>query len=86
MNTLPSLHKVRVAIINYGKIIPKKDLDKIFDKFYRGDAARSTSGGTGLGLAIAKNIFEMHNGIIQVRSDEYGTVFEVLFRLEGKKG
>lgn len=86
VNTLPSLHKVRVAIINYGKIIPKKDLDKIFDKFYRGDAARSTSGGTGLGLAIAKNIFEMHNGIIQVRSDEYGTVFEVLFRLDGKKG
>lgn len=86
VNALPSLHKVRVAIINYGKIIPKKDLDKIFDKFYRGDAARSTSGGTGLGLAIAKNIFEMHNGTIQVRSDEYGTVFEVLFQIDGKKG
>lgn len=75
----PGFQKARVAIINYGKIIPKKDLDKIFDKFYRGDSARSTSGGTGLGLAIAKNIFEMHNGSIQVRSNEHGTVFEVLF-------
>lgn len=81
VNSFPRLHKARVAITNYGKIIPKKDLDKIFDKFYRGDAARSTEGGTGLGLAIAKNIFEMHNGTVQVRSSEKGTVFEVLFQL-----
>lgn len=81
VNAFPQMKKARVAITNYGKIIPKRDLDKIFDKFYRGDAARSTEGGTGLGLAIAKNIFEMHNGSVKVRSSEKGTVFEVLFQL-----
>lgn len=81
VNSFPQMRKARVAITNYGKIIPKRDLDKIFDKFYRGDAARSTEGGTGLGLAIAKNIFEMHNGTVQVRSGERGTVFEVLLQL-----
>lgn len=75
----PETHRARVSIINYGRLIAPKDLDKIFDKFYRGDAARSSKeGGTGLGLAIAKNIFDMHNGMIRVRSDEGGTVFEVL--------
>lgn len=81
IHMLPELRRVRVAIINFGRIISQKDLDKIFDKFYRGDAARSTEGGTGLGLAIAKNIFEMHNGTIRARSDEQGTVFEVLFQI-----
>lgn len=81
VNAFPSLKKARVAITNYGEIISQKDLGKIFDKFYRGDTARSTEGGTGLGLAIAKNIFEMHNGTVCVRSNEHGTVFEVLFQL-----
>ncbi|MBO5238874.1 MAG: HAMP domain-containing histidine kinase [Lachnospiraceae bacterium] len=85
VNNFPDLGRIRVAITNYGRIIPKKDLDKIFDKFYRGDTSRSTGGGTGLGLAIAKNIFEMHNGTIQVRSDEQGTVFEVLFQVSERK-
>ncbi|MBP3505166.1 MAG: HAMP domain-containing histidine kinase [Lachnospiraceae bacterium] len=85
INNFPDLGRIRVAITNYGRIIPKKDLDKIFDKFYRGDTSRSTGGGTGLGLAIAKNIFEMHNGTIQVRSDEQGTVFEVLFQVSERK-
>lgn len=75
----PETHRVRVSIINYGRLIAPKDLEKIFDKFYRGDAARtSKEGGTGLGLAIARNIFDMHNGMIRVRSDEGGTIFEVL--------
>lgn len=81
VNAFPSLKKARVAITNYGEIISQKDLEKIFDKFYRGDTARSTEGGTGLGLAIAKNIFEMHNGTVCARSNEHGTVFEVLFQL-----
>lgn len=81
INQFPGSRQVRVAITNYGRIIPRKELDKVFDKFYRADTARSTEGGTGLGLAIAKNIFEMHNGTIQARSDERGTVFEVVFQL-----
>jgi signal transduction histidine kinase len=86
VGTLPNQNMARVAIINYGRIIPRKDIEHIFDKFYRGDYARSTVGGTGLGLAIAKKIFEMHGGTIDARSDEQGTVFEVILPLiEGKE-
>ena len=76
---------IRVAIINYGRIIPKKDLEHIFDKFYRGDSARRTSGGTGLGLAIAKNVVTLHEGTITAHSDDRGTVFEIRLPIvEGK--
>ena len=75
--------QVIIAIINYGEIIPKKDIEKIFEKFYRVDSSRNTElGGTGLGLAIAKNIIAMHNGTIQVKSSLEGTVFEVTLNLE----
>lgn len=67
-----------VAIVNYGKIIPAKDLDKIFDKFYRVENSRSLkTGGTGLGLAIAKNIVNLHEGAIWATSDESGTRFQI---------
>ncbi|MBQ8982467.1 MAG: HAMP domain-containing histidine kinase [Lachnospiraceae bacterium] len=75
----------RIAITNYGRIIPAKELQYIFDKFYRGDSARSTTGGTGLGLAIAKNIITMHDGEITAHSSERGTVFEVLLPLAKRK-
>jgi signal transduction histidine kinase len=68
----------KVSIINYGKIIPEKDLQYIFNRFYRVENSRSSeTGGTGLGLAIAKSIIEMHGGTINVRSDLEGTVFDV---------
>ena len=69
---------VKIAVINYGKVIPQDELPLIFDKFYRVDQARnSDTGGTGLGLAIAKNITELHHGVIEVTSDLGGTVFSV---------
>lgn len=75
--------KVIISITNYGEIIPKKDIDKIFEKFYRVDSSRNEErGGTGLGLAIAKNIISMHNGQISVRSTLEGTVFEVILNQE----
>lgn len=70
--------KAFVAVINYGRIIPPEDLDKIFDKFYRVEGSRSLkTGGTGLGLAIAKNIVNLHDGNIWATSDESGTRFQI---------
>lgn len=78
--------EVSIAITNFGRIIPKYDLDKIFDKFYRVEGSRSLdTGGTGLGLAIAKNIIQMHDGHIGAVSNEKGTVFEVILPLVGKE-
>ena len=67
--------KVSISVTNYGEIIPKKDLNLIFEKFFR--VRNEEQGGTGLGLAITKNIVAMHGGIIRVRSDLNGTVFEI---------
>lgn len=69
---------VILRITNFGEVIPEKDLENIFRRFYRVDAARTEAyGGAGLGLAIAKNIIELHSGTIGVKSDLDGTEFTV---------
>ncbi|MBO5227467.1 MAG: HAMP domain-containing histidine kinase [Lachnospiraceae bacterium] len=69
---------VVVSVVNYGYVIPKEDIGKLFNKFFRVEQSRSTNtGGTGLGLAIVKNIVDMHKGNIEVRSDLNGTEFIV---------
>lgn len=66
-----SKHQILFSIKNTGKGIAKKDLPKIFDRFYRPDPSRTQdSGGFGLGLPIAKTIIDRLGGIIYVTSVE----------------
>jgi len=64
---------------NTGKGIPKEEIDKVFDRLYRGERSRG-SPGSGLGLTIAKKIAELHGGRITIESSPDGTTVQMYIK------
>jgi len=80
--------EVILRVSDTGIGIPSRDLDRIFERFYRVDRARSReTGGTGLGLAIVKHVVENHGGEIGVESElGRGTTFRISFPAASRPG
>ena len=65
---------VDIIVSNSGPEIPAGDLDRVFERFYRVDKARSHPGGVGLGLAIVRHLTELHGGRAAVENRAEGGV------------
>jgi two-component system sensor histidine kinase SenX3 len=78
---------VEMSVADQGIGIPERDLERIFERFYRVDAARSrATGGTGLGLAIVKHVTAAHGGKVTVVSTEgAGSTFTLRLPLRSTK-
>ena len=75
-----------ISVRNNGKMIPKRSLDSLFDRFYRVEESRSQeTGGTGLGLAIAQSIIALHGGYIYAQSTPDWTSFIIHLPLKGNE-
>ncbi len=78
---------VQFSVTDHGCGIPEKYLDRIFERFYRVDKARSRSqGGTGLGLSIVKHVAVLHGGSVNVASREgEGSCFSIILPKEDSR-
>jgi signal transduction histidine kinase len=76
VSTTEEAGQIIVCVENKGARIDEEQLDKVWDRFYRGDMARQRSdGGTGLGLAISKNILELHDAEYGAANMKDGVAF-----------
>ncbi|WP_252224911.1 MULTISPECIES: HAMP domain-containing sensor histidine kinase [unclassified Clostridium] len=69
--------KVIVKFVNYGEEIKQKDIENMFNRFYRVEKSCNKKEGTGLGLAIVKTVIELHLGEINVASSKEETQFKI---------
>jgi two-component system phosphate regulon sensor histidine kinase PhoR len=78
-------HEAIVTVVDHGPGIPRAALPRVFERFYKGDRARTRRvGGTGLGLSIARHVVEAHGGRIWVDSEEgSGSTFGFAVPLAG---
>ena len=78
-------HEAQVAVIDEGIGIPARDLDRVFERFYRVDRSRRrVTGGTGLGLAIVRHVAQNHGGHVDVDSREgRGSTFTLTLPIVG---
>jgi signal transduction histidine kinase len=64
------------SVHSYGPVIPRADLDRIFNRYYRSSTQLNRAPGTGIGLSVAKRVAVLHGGYVWVTSDEVeGTTF-----------
>jgi two-component system, OmpR family, sensor histidine kinase SenX3 len=80
------LRTVRISVTDKGIGIPAKDLNRIFERFYRVDPGRARqTGGTGLGLSIARHVAQNHGGRVEVESREgEGSTFTLVLPLHAQ--
>jgi signal transduction histidine kinase len=65
--------RLQIRVLDTGPGIPKAELERVFEPFYRLESSRSReSGGTGLGLAIARNIAHLHGGELALNNADGG--------------
>ncbi|MCM1056625.1 MAG: ATP-binding protein [Firmicutes bacterium] len=75
--------QVKLQVINDFAAVTDCELDKVFERFYRADKARTPDGSYGLGLSIAKSIVELHKGKIRARALDHGRIlFEVTLAVQ----
>lgn len=90
LNATPSEEGVRIQVRDHGPGLSQEALERVFERFYRGDTSRTRaegSGGSGLGLTIARAIVEAHGGRLEASNHpEGGAVFTLILRSEAPAG
>lgn len=80
-------HEVAIVVEDTGIGIPQRDVQRVFERFYRVDRGRAaTTGGTGLGLSIVRNVAINHGGRVELTSQEgVGSTFSVILPMTGRE-